>query len=69
MIAIIDFSPLWETMHKKNISQYYLLTNGILDNKTLDSIKKNGNLTLLTLERLCNVLDCTLDDIVRFTKD
>lgn len=69
MITIIDFSPLWQQMEKKNITQYYLLKNGILDNKTLDAIKKNGNLTLLTLERLCNALDCTLDNIVRFTKD
>lgn len=69
MITIIDFSPLWQQMEKKNITQYYLLKNGVLDNKTLDAIKKNGNLTLLTLERLCNALDCTLDNIVRFTKD
>ena len=49
----------------KNISQYYLLKNGI-DNKTLDSIKKGNNITLLTLERLCSILDCSPNDIVSF---
>lgn len=40
---MIDFSPLWETMKEKEVTQYQLLKNGI-DNKTLDTLKKNkGN--------------------------
>ena len=42
---MIDFSPLWETMEQKGITQYQLLKSGI-DNKTLDSLKKNKNITL-----------------------
>ena len=64
---MIDFSPLWETMKARNISQYYLLQNGI-DNKTLDSLKKNKNITLLTLEKLCDIIGCTPNDVVRFKK-
>lgn len=52
-------------MKKKNITQYYLLKSGI-DNKTLDSLKKNKNITLLTVEKLCNILECTPNDIVEF---
>lgn len=62
---MIDYSPMWTTMKERNISQYQLLKKG-LDNKTLDSIKKNGNITLLTLEKLCTILECTPNDIVRF---
>ena len=62
---MIDYSPLWETMKKKNVSQYRLLKSGT-DNKTLDSLKKNGNITMLTLEKLCRILNCTADDIVKF---
>jgi DNA-binding Xre family transcriptional regulator len=66
VIAIIDFSPLWDTMEQKKISQYYLLKQGI-DNKTLDSLKKNKNITLNTLEKLCQILDCEdLNKIVKF---
>ena len=65
---MIDYSPLWEIMKKKQISQYTLLKSGI-DNKTLDSLKKNKNITLLTLEKLCIILDCTPNDIVRFTSN
>lgn len=65
MIIIISYSPLWETMEKKNISQYFLLKYGI-DNKTLDGLKKNRNITMLTLEKLCNIIDCSPNDIIEF---
>lgn len=65
---MIDFTPLWVTMAEKNISQYRLLKAGI-DNKTLDGLKKNKNITLLTLEKLCRILDCTPNDIVTFVAD
>ena len=67
MISIIDYSPLWETMNNKDCSQYKLLKSGI-DNRTLDSLKKNKNITMLTLEKLCNILDCSPNDIVKFKK-
>ena len=62
---MLDYSPMWETMRHKDISQYRLLKAGI-DNKTLDSIKKGNNITLLTLEKICTILDCTPNDVVRF---
>ena len=65
VISIIDYSPLWETMKEKSVSQYRLLNSGI-DNKTLDSLKKNKNITLLPVEKICRILDCTPNDIVEF---
>ena len=65
MVAIIDYTPLWETMRRNNISQYHLLKNGI-DNKTLDSLKKNKNITMITLERLCRIVGCSPNEVVEF---
>ncbi len=62
---MIDFEPLWKTMQERGVSQYQLLKSGI-DNKTLDSLKKNKNITLLTLEKLCRIVGCTPNDIVKF---
>ena len=64
--ALIDFTPLWETMRRKQVTQYQLLKNG-LDNKTLDTLKKN--ITLSTLEKLCQMLNCTPNDVVQFIPD
>lgn len=63
---MINYEPLWMTMEQHGVSQYQLLKSGI-DNKTLDSLKKNKNITLLTLEKLCRIVRCTPNDIVKFT--
>lgn len=67
MVKIYDYSPLWKTMEQRGVTQYQLLKQGI-DNKTLDSLKKNKNITMATLEKLCNIIGCTPNDIVTFTK-
>ena len=67
VISIIDYGPLWETMQARQVTQYQLLKSGI-DNKTLDALKKNKNITLLTLEKLCTILSCTPNDVVMFKK-
>ena len=68
MRVIISYEPLWQTMKKRGISQYTLLKSGI-DNKTLDSLKKNKNITLLTLDKLCRILECSPNDVVEFTPE
>lgn len=68
VIGIICYDPLWRTLEKKNISQYYLLKHG-LDNKTLDSLKKNKNITMYTLEKLCMLIECTPNDIIEFKQE
>lgn len=65
---MISYKPLWRTMEEKQVSQYKLLKSGI-DNKTLDALKKGKNITLLTLEKLCRILDCTPNEIIQFTDD
>lgn len=54
-------------MEQRGVTQYQLLKQGI-DNKTLDSLKKNKNITMITLEKLCKIIGCTPNDIVTFTK-
>ena len=65
---MLDYSPVWKTMQKRVVSQYQILKSGI-DNKTLDSLKKGKNITLLTLEKICAILNCTPNDVVRFVPD
>ena len=65
---MVDYSPLWDTMRKREITQYMMLKDKILDNHTFDRLKKNMNITLITLERICKYLDCTPNDVIQFTE-
>ena len=55
-------------MREKCITQHELLHRGI-DNRTLDTLRKNGNMTLYTLEKICKALDCNPEEVVEFTDD
>ena len=65
---MISYRPLWKTMQDKNISQYSILKLGI-DNKTLYRLKRDKNVTLLTIEKLCKILDCSPNDIFEFMEN
>ena len=54
-------------MKERGTSQYRLLKSSV-DNQTLDTIKKDGNITMLTLEKICTILDCTPNDVIQFEK-
>lgn len=66
---MISFEPLWNTMKKKGISQYSLIYRYRVSTGTLDALRKNRSVTLNTIQDLCNILDCNMEDIVRVTKD
>lgn len=65
---MIDYSPLWDTLKKQGKSQYVLINNGI-DKRTMDQLRHNRNITVLTLEKICRILDCTPNDIIHFTNE
>ena len=65
---MISYKPLWKTLKKRGISQYQLINMGI-DRKTMDSLRKNRNITVLTIEKLCILLDCRPNDIIEFVDD
>lgn len=66
---MIDYSPLWETLRKKNISTYRLLKDYQFSNGTLDSLKHNRNVTLNTIDTLCQILHVPISEVVRITYD
>ena len=65
---MVDYTPLWNTMREREITQYAMLQDKVLDNHTLDRLKKGMNITLITLERICVYLNCTPNDVIRFTE-
>ena len=66
---MFDYSPLWETMQRKGISQYQLIKEYNFSTGTLDALRKNKSITVNTLDVLCTILNCTPNDILRIEKD
>ena len=66
---MFNYNPLWETMRAKNITQYKLIKEYNFSTGTLDALRKNDSITMHTLDRLCQILDCTPNDIIQIIKD
>lgn len=62
---MIDYAPLWETMKNKNISTYKLITQYNVSKGTIDNLKHNRSVTLLTIENLCEILQVPIEKIVK----
>jgi len=66
---MIRFDKLWETMQAKGISTYYLREKAGIDNKTIRRLKANENMETKTLDKLCSVLECRLEDIAEYVPE
>lgn len=63
---MIVYDKLWNTMKKKGISQYSLIKQYKISTGQLDRLRKNENVSTHTLDLLCKILDCKLDDIAEY---
>ena len=66
---MIKFDRLWKTMENKNISTYKLREECGIDSKTIRRLKANENIETKTLNKLCSVLNCKLEDIAEYIPD
>ncbi len=66
---MIVFDKLWETLKDKNISQYKLIKEYGISTGQLDRLRKNGNVNTYTLNILCEILNCDLEDIAEYKKE
>ncbi|MBE6946705.1 MAG: helix-turn-helix transcriptional regulator [Ruminococcaceae bacterium] len=66
---MISYEPLWKTMREKGVTTYTLIYKMGFSAYTITNLKRNKSITMNTMEKLCNVLQCTPNDIVAFTQD
>ena len=66
---MISYLPLWKTMEEKGITTYTLINQYGINPRTIHNLKHNKSITLYTVEKLCQILDCQSESIVIFVKE
>ena len=66
---MIVYDKLWQTMKAKGFTTYQLWEKAGIDSKTIRRLKANENMETKTLNKLCSVLDCRLDDIAEYISE
>jgi len=63
---MIIYDRFWQTLKQKKISTYVLLKKYHIPSSTLQRLRANKPLTTTTLNDLCIILDCKLEDIAHY---
>ncbi len=66
---MIVFDKLWGVMKDKDMSTYRLREKCGIDSKTIRRLRANDNMETKTLNKLCEALDCRLEDIAEYVPD
>jgi DNA-binding Xre family transcriptional regulator len=67
--GMIKYDPLWQTLKDKNISQYQLIKDYGIDKAQLQRLRQNMVVKTIILNRLCQILDCRIEDIMEYVPD
>ena len=66
---MIVFDKLWIMMKKRGVTTYQLREKCGIDSKTVRRLRANDNMETKTLNKLCSVLKCRLEDIAEYRED
>lgn len=65
---MILYTPFYETLTKKNITVYQLIFKHGMSANTFQRMKEGKAITTETLDTLCFILDCEVNDIITHDK-
>lgn len=66
---MISYEPFWNTLKAKNVSQYRLMKDYGISAGQLSRMRANQNISTHTIDMLCEILDCEVQDILIYKKN
>ena len=66
---MITYEPFWNTIKEKGISTYVLIQKYNVSSATINRLRKNQGISTLTIDDLCRILKCRVEDILEYIED
>lgn len=66
---MITYDRLWQAMKQRGVSQYDLYTHYNVNRSQLNRLRHNENVEINTIDKLCNILQCRVEDIMEHFPD
>ena len=63
---MIVYEPFWNTLKASGEATYTLIVKHHLSSSTIDKLRKNKPLNTTTINDLCRILDCTVEQIMQY---
>lgn len=66
---LIKYDKLWLTMQERGITKYTLHKEYHFSKSLIHRLQNNEGVSMNTINTLCNILDCKIEDIATHYKD
>ena len=63
---MFNYKPLLKLLVKKEMAKSQLRISTGMSMATLAKISKNQYISMETLDKICNVLDCKIEDVIEY---
>ena len=63
---MISYKPFWDTLRSSGESTYTLIKNYRVSSSTVDKLRKDTPLNTTTINDLCRILDCKVEDVMLY---
>jgi len=64
----VNYNRLWKLLIDNNMNKTQLRKEAEISTNAISKLGKNEMVSLNTLEKICKVLDCNIEDIVQFVE-
>jgi len=68
-MLMLSYQPLFDLMEEKNMTAYFLIEKLGFDRRTFYRIRKGHHISTASLIKLCSLLDCEIQDIIKYEKN
>ena len=69
VIKLISYEPFYQTLLQKGITEYHLIFKEGFSANTFHRMKKGEAISTKTIDALCEVLDCNVNNIIVYVKE
>ena len=66
---MISYDPFYQTIKKKGITTYKLVNTYGLSRSLLDRLKHNKPISTVTLDDLCKICQCRVEDVLEYVEE
>ena len=63
---MIDYSPFWQTLKSSTETTYTLINKHHISSAIIDKLRKNKPMNTTTLNDLCRIFNCPIQDIIQY---
>ena len=66
---MINYKPFYKTLQKKEITTYRVINTYGVSRSLIDRLKHDKPITTVTINDLCTILNCKVEDILQYVPD